>query len=82
MNSQINVRMPEKMLTAAHTYAEKNGYGTIQEFIKETIREKIFGEEKLSKKEIELVKQIVEASNKPGFYRTEKELFDRFKKNK
>lgn len=82
MNTQINLRLPENMLKTAKTYADKNGYGTIQEFIKETIREKLFEEEKLSKQEIILVKKIVEASSKPGFFRAEKELLDRFEKNR
>jgi len=82
MNTQINLRLPENMLKTAKNYADRNGYGTVQEFIKETLREKLFEEEKLSKKEIMLVKEFVKESNRPGFFGTEKDLLDRFKKNK
>lgn len=46
MNKQVNVRLPEKMLVSAKNYAKKNGFSTVQEFIKETLREKLFEEKK------------------------------------
>ena len=42
MNTQINLRMPQNMLTVAKEYARSHGFSNIQEFIKETVREKLF----------------------------------------
>jgi Arc/MetJ-type ribon-helix-helix transcriptional regulator len=82
MNTQINLRLTDTMLRVAQSYADKNGYSNVQELVKETLREKLFEEEKLSKKEITLVKRIVAESKKPGFYAAEKDLLNRFSKNK
>jgi hypothetical protein len=82
MNTQINLRLQDSLLDTAKSYADKHGYGNVQELIKESLREKLFEEEKLSRKEITLVKALVEASNKQGFYRTEKELFDALRKHR
>jgi Arc/MetJ-type ribon-helix-helix transcriptional regulator len=73
MNTQINLRLPDKMLESAKEYAEKHGFGNVQEFIKETVREKLF--EELTKKEMHLVKKLAEAVEKGNLYGTEKELF-------
>ena len=80
MNTQINVRFPEKMLNSAQTYAEEHGFGTVQEFIKETIREKLFDEPEITKKELELVKKLVDVSEKKNLYGTEEELFKKLKR--
>ena len=74
MNKQINLRLPEQMLIIAQKYAKTNGYGNVQEFIKETVREKIFEEKALSDKEMDLVKKLIKASDKNNLYGTEKEL--------
>jgi metal-responsive CopG/Arc/MetJ family transcriptional regulator len=79
MNEQINLRLPQNLLASAKNHAQKNGYGTIQEFIKETIREKLFDEPKLSKEELGLVKKLAEASIKKGRLGTEKQLFAKLK---
>lgn len=42
MNKQINIRLPEKLYTAAKDYVEENGFGTIQDFIKKCMRDKLF----------------------------------------
>ncbi len=42
MTTQINLRLPEKILIAVQSYTNKHGFSSIQEMIKETIREKIF----------------------------------------
>jgi metal-responsive CopG/Arc/MetJ family transcriptional regulator len=72
VNTQINVRMPQKLLQQAKLYSEKNGFGSIQEFIKETIREKVF-EKSVTKKELELIKKLISVAE----YGSEKELFDK-----
>jgi hypothetical protein len=78
MNTQINVRLPNKLLDSARTYAEKHGFGTIQEFVKETLREKLF-EPSLSKDELVLVKKLAEVSNKKNLYGTEEDLFKKLR---
>mgnify|MGYP002628734982 CR=1 FL=1 len=80
MNTQINVRMTENMLNSAQKYATENGYGNIQEFIKETVREKLFEEPKISEKELNLVKKLIKASEKENLYGTEEELFQKLRK--
>ena len=75
MNTQINLRLPKSTLTSARSYVKEHGFGTIQEFIKETIREKLFDEPEISKEELALVKKLAEVSEKKNLYGTEEELF-------
>lgn len=44
MNSQINLRFSEELLMNTKKYAKNHGYLNIQEFIRETIREKVYGD--------------------------------------
>ncbi len=81
MNTQINLRLPEKLLISAKKYAETNGFGTLQEFIKEILRERLF-EEKLSSKEIALVRKLADISDKKNLYGTEEELFRKLRGRK
>lgn len=78
MNTQINVRMPQELLAKAQEKAEAFGYGSVQEFIRETVREKVFeaepGYETLSKEELVLVKKLIVALEETHDYRTEEEL--------
>ena len=78
MNTQINLRLPEKILISARKYSEKHGYGTIQDFIKETMREKLF-EEGISKEELMLIKKLIEVSEKKNLFGTEEELFKKLR---
>ncbi|MCK4859616.1 MAG: hypothetical protein KAS87_03540 [Candidatus Omnitrophica bacterium] len=80
MNAQINLRLPKNLLSSANSYAEKHGYNTIQEFIKETLREKLFEEPKISKAELALVRKLVEASEEKNLYGTEEELFKKLRR--
>ena len=80
MNTQINVRLPEKMLVSAQTYVEKHGFNTVQDLIKELMREKLFEEPTISKEELTLVKKLIEASEKKNLYGTEAELFNKLKR--
>ncbi|MBU1975359.1 MAG: hypothetical protein KKG59_03055 [Nanoarchaeota archaeon] len=66
-------------MQTAEAHAEKNGYGNIQEFIKETLREKLF-EEKLTKKEADLIKKIIDISDKQNLYVSEAELFKKLRR--
>ena len=78
MNTQINLRLPEKVIDSAKAYAEEHGFSSLQEFIKEAIREKLF-EQEISKEELALVKKLVEASEKKNLYGTEQQLFKKLK---
>jgi Arc/MetJ-type ribon-helix-helix transcriptional regulator len=78
MNEQINLRMPKKLINSARKYSDKHGYGSVQEFIKETVREKLF-EEGITKEELELVKKLAEVSEQNNLYGTEKELFNKLR---
>jgi hypothetical protein len=44
---QINVKLPNKLLSEAQLYADNLGYTNIQELIRDTLRERVF-EEKLN----------------------------------
>lgn len=80
MNEQINIRLPENILAKVRLHIGKYGYANIQEFIRETIREKLFPAETLTKSEAELVKKILLISKKKNLYGTEDELFKLLKK--
>ncbi|MBW2967046.1 ribbon-helix-helix domain-containing protein [Candidatus Woesearchaeota archaeon] len=80
MNTQINLRMPENLLDSAKSYAEEHGFGTVQDFIKETVREKLFDEPDMTREELLLVRKLAEATEKEGLYGTEEELFSKLKK--
>ncbi len=80
MNTQINLRMPQKLLSSVKSYSNEHGFGSVQEFIKETIREKLFDEPDITKEELELVKKLVTVSEKKKLYGTEKELFEKLKR--
>ncbi|MBU2639053.1 MAG: BrnA antitoxin family protein [Nanoarchaeota archaeon] len=75
MNAQINLRLPEALLLKTKKYAQKQGFGNVQEFIKETIREKVFGEPEITPEGFELIKKLIEVSNKKNLWKTEEELF-------
>lgn len=79
MNEQINLRLPENLLATAKKYADKNGFSTIQEFIKETLREKLF-REAINPKELALVRALAKLSEEKGLYSTEEDLFRKLKR--
>ena len=80
MNTQINVRLPGKVLISAKSYAEEHGFNSIQEFIKEAIREKLFEKPEISKEELALVGKLVEVSEKKNLYGSEEQLFKKLKR--
>jgi Arc/MetJ-type ribon-helix-helix transcriptional regulator len=79
MNTQINIRMPEKLLRSVRSYSDEHGFGSVQEFVKETIREKLFDEPEITKEELELVKKLATVSEKKKLYGTEKEMFEKLR---
>jgi len=80
MNQQINLRLPEELLISARLYAKTHGFGTIQDLIKETLREKVFEEPEISKRELVLIKKLVEVSEKKNLYGTEEDLFKKLRR--
>ena len=80
MNTQINVRIPQKLLSSVRSYSDEHGYGSVQDFIKETIREKLFDEPEISKEELALVKKLAELTGKKKLYGTERELFSKLRR--
>lgn len=44
MNTQISLKLSERMLTTAKTYAEQHGFDSLQDFIREILRETLFEE--------------------------------------
>ena len=80
MNTQINLRLSEEFINSARKQAKAQGFATIQEFIKEVLREKLFYENEISKEELVLVKKLIQANEEKSLYGTEKELFEKLKK--
>lgn len=80
MNTQLNLRMPENLLDSAKSYAEEHGFGTVQDFIKETVREKLFDEPDMTREELLLVRKLAQAAEKEALYGTEEALFSKLKK--
>ena len=80
MSTQVNLRMPEPLLASAASYAKRHGFGNVQEFIKETLRERLFEESELSKEELKLVAKLALASEEKKLYGTEEELFKKLKR--
>jgi glutamine phosphoribosylpyrophosphate amidotransferase len=79
MNTQINVRVPDSLLDSAKDYAEKHGYGNVQNFIRETMREKVFDEPSVTAEELKLVTKLIKASREKDLFGTEEELFEKLK---
>ncbi len=42
MGTQISLKLSDEMLTVAENYSELHGFDSIQDFIRETLREKLF----------------------------------------
>ncbi len=78
MGKQINLRLSDQMLLRVKNHAKKNGYDNVQEFIRETLRQTIV-EERLTKKEIELVSKVIEVTKRKGSWSTEEELFKKLR---
>jgi hypothetical protein len=59
---------------------KKNGFNTVQELMKESLREKLFGEPMITKEELMLVKKLARATEEKGLWGTEEELFQKLKR--
>ncbi len=45
MGTQISLKLSDKMINRAKVYADEHGYETIQDLIRELLREKLFPED-------------------------------------
>ncbi|MFA6268852.1 MAG: hypothetical protein WCW13_04870 [archaeon] len=45
MGTQINLKLSDEVYSQAKKYSKTFGYGNVQEFIRETVREKLFEKE-------------------------------------
>jgi len=73
--TQVNVRLDNVFLNKAKKYAQKNGFSSIQDLVKETLREKIYLDDTLTPEEYAFVKKVIDVTNKKNLWGTEKELF-------
>jgi len=80
MNKQINIRMPENILIAAERYAKKNGFASMQDLIKEAVREKVYDEPEFTANELALIRKFVKVTEKHGLYGTEEDFYRLAKK--
>lgn len=46
MSTQISLKLSEKMINSARKYAELHGFDSLQDLIREVLREKLFEDEK------------------------------------
>lgn len=74
MTSQINLRMNDKLLEEAKLYSQTFGYENVQDFIRETIREKVFESNELTNKELEYAKTIEKISDEKKSYGSMKDI--------
>jgi Arc/MetJ-type ribon-helix-helix transcriptional regulator len=79
MNTQINVRLPEELLSEATKYAEKKGFGNIQDLIKEALREKLFEPENSRLNELKSLMRLLLLSEKKNLKVKEKKALDKLK---
>ncbi|MFC1768461.1 hypothetical protein ACFLZX_01730 [Nanoarchaeota archaeon] len=75
MTTQINLRLSQDFMDKAQNYADKHGYRNLQDFIQETVREKLY-EEPVSRTELNLVKGLIKVNR----YGSEDELFKKLQK--
>ncbi len=78
--TQINVRMDDAFLEKARNYAQKHGFSNVQELMKESLREKLFGEPIITKEEVMLVKKLAKATEEKRLWGTEEELFQKLRR--
>ncbi|MBR9707227.1 MAG: hypothetical protein GOV15_02205 [Candidatus Diapherotrites archaeon] len=76
MAEQISLRLQPDLLKTAKKYVKTHGYKNVQELATQSLREKVFEEEKeeLSKKELELIEDLLISSLKTGAIRTRDDL--------
>jgi hypothetical protein len=48
MSTQISLKLSDKMIVSARKYSESHGFDTLQDFIRETLRQLLFEKKKVS----------------------------------
>ena len=75
---QINLKLPQNLITAAESYTKNFGFRNIQELAATSMREKIFQQnqfdETFTDKEITFIDNLIETSIRPGDISSEEEL--------
>tara|TARA_Y100000310_G_scaffold329906_1_gene400584 strand:+ start:5048 stop:5251 length:204 start_codon:yes stop_codon:yes gene_type:complete len=64
----------------ASAYAHQHGFGNVQELIKESLRERVFGEVVISNEELLLVKKLAKVTEEKNLWGTEEELFEKLRR--
>jgi Arc/MetJ-type ribon-helix-helix transcriptional regulator len=80
MSEQINVRMPKMLMESASNYAKEFGYSNVQDLMKEALRQKLFDEGEITRKELELIREVKDLSLSKNSYLSEEELFKKLSK--
>jgi len=75
MNTQINLRLQDSLLSKIKQESKKRGFATIQEFIKDSLRKTIYEESGIKNQELTFLKKLYKLSEEKNLYGTEKELF-------
>ncbi len=63
MSTQISIKLSDTILSSAKKYAESHGFNTLQDFIREIIREKLFEQEAVGGKYTYLASEQALARN-------------------
>ena len=75
---QINLKLPQSLVSAAESYTKNFGFRNIQELAATSIREKVFQQnqfdETFTDKEIALIDNLIEKSIKNNDLSTEEEI--------
>lgn len=71
--SQINLKLPQKLISLAEEYVQNYGYTNVQELIRESLREKVFSEE-LNEKYVEKLLELEKDSKLLGKEKSEELL--------
>jgi len=74
MNEQINIRLPQKLLKDARQKAKSEGFGTVQSYIEQTVRDDIYDDYVLSPKENELIDRIMKSRDDPRMWLNEEQF--------
>jgi Arc/MetJ-type ribon-helix-helix transcriptional regulator len=82
MSNQINLKLSDRMFNSAKKFSEKKGFNSMQDFIREILREKLFErgyDNSFNEREIALIDEIIEKSLKRGNLVSEKEFLKALK---
>ncbi len=69
------------MLVSAEKYAKNYGFSNVQEFIRETVREKLFKPE-FTKKEIDLIAKFADVCEEKNQFVSEEEINQKLRRHK